>query len=309
MPEVSPPPPSRKVEAPKDQPTNHLPPSQIGEVARVVHYLRKHTLNRTIASITTTEDTIVYGKVGTSASDFQKATSNRTITGVGQQGKYFYVTFDKSPHAVMHLGMTGWVKFSSEDSGYYRSKKEVEEGQAEWPPKYMKWLWKFEKEAGGEKREAVEVAFVDPRRLARIRLVECEAGEVREHSPLKENGPDPVVDKEEFTFEFLKALLGKKKVPVKALLLDQANISGKSSWKLARILPIESPFLLTSLPPTQESATGSPTKSSTKPACTRNNTATPSPPSKSNACTTRSCRSARPPAKPWPTRPSSPRPG
>jgi len=207
----------------------------------------------------------------------------------------------------MHLGMTGWVKFSSEDSGYYRSKKEVEEG-AEWPPKYMKWLMKFEKEAGGEKREAVEVAFVDPRRLARIRLVECEAGEIRKHSPLKENGPDPVVDKEEFTFDFLKTLLGKKKVPVKALLLDQANISGKSSWKLVRFQPIESPFLLTTFP-TQESATGSPTKSSTKPACTRNNTATPSRPSKSNACTTRSCQSARRPAKLWPTRPSSPRPG
>jgi formamidopyrimidine-DNA glycosylase len=206
------------------QPTNQ--PTQIGEVSRVVHYLRKHTLNRTIASCTALEDTIVYGKVGTSASDFQKATANRRVTGVGQQGKYFYVTFDKSPHAVMHLGMTGWVKFSGEETGYYRSKKEDKEAE-EWPPKYMKWLMKFEGEKGGDKREEVEVAFVDPRRLARIRLVECEAGEIREHSPLKENGPDPVVDKEKFTFEFLKALLGKKKVPVKALLLDQANISGE----------------------------------------------------------------------------------
>jgi hypothetical protein len=63
--------------------------------------------------------------------------------------------------------------------------------------------------------------------LARIRLVDCEAGEIRNHSPLKENGPDPVVDKEKFTVEFLAALLRKKRVPVKALLLDQANISGE----------------------------------------------------------------------------------
>jgi formamidopyrimidine-DNA glycosylase len=167
----------------------------------------------------------VVGKVGTSAAEFQKATANRRITNVGQQGKYFYVTFDKSPHAVMHLGMTGWVKFSSEDTGYYRSKKEGQEVE-EWPPKYMKWLMRFEKE--GE-REEVEIAFVDPRRLARIRLVECEAEEIRNHSPLKENGPDPVVDKDKFTVEFLQALLGKKRVPVKALLLDQANISGESS--------------------------------------------------------------------------------
>jgi formamidopyrimidine-DNA glycosylase len=191
-----------------------------------VHYLRKHTLNRKIASCTAVEDTIVYGKVGTSSSEFQKATANRRVTGVGQQGKYFYVTFDKSPHAVMHLGMTGWVKFSSEETGYYRSKKDDKEVE-EWPPKYMKWLMKFAKE--GEKEE-VEVAFVDPRRLARIRLVDCEAAEIRNNSPLKENGPDPVVDKEKFTFEFLKALLGRKKVPVKALLLDQANISGEFPW-------------------------------------------------------------------------------
>lgn len=127
----------------------------------------------------------------------------------------------------MHLGMTGWVKFSSEETGYYRSKKESQE-EAEWPPKYCKFLMRFEKETVlGEERDEVEVAFIDARRLARIRLVECEAGEIRNHSPLKENGPDPVVDKEKFTVEFLAALLRKKRVPVKALLLDQANISGE----------------------------------------------------------------------------------
>jgi formamidopyrimidine-DNA glycosylase len=59
--------------------------------------------------------------------------------------------------------------------------------------------------------------------------VECEAEEIRNNSPLKENGPDPVVDKEKFTVDFLQALLKKKRVPVKALLLDQANISGALS--------------------------------------------------------------------------------
>lgn len=136
------------------------------------------------------------------------------------------MTFDKSPHAVMHLGMTGWVKFSTEETGYYRSKKESQE-EPEWPPKYCKFLLKFEKETvKGEEKDEVEVAFIDARRLARIRLVECEEAEIRNNSPLKENGPDPVVDKEKFTVEFLQGLLRKKRVPVKALLLDQANISG-----------------------------------------------------------------------------------
>ena len=57
----------------------------------------------------------------------------------------------------MHLGMTGWVKFSSEETGYYRSKKESQE-EAEWPPKYCKFLMRFEKETvqGEEKDEEEE---------------------------------------------------------------------------------------------------------------------------------------------------------
>lgn len=27
--------------------------------------------------------------------------------------QYFYMTFDRPPHAVMHFGMTGWMKFNS----------------------------------------------------------------------------------------------------------------------------------------------------------------------------------------------------
>lgn len=74
----------------------------------------------------------------------------------------------------------------------------------------------------------VEVAFTDARRFARIRLVDCAAEDIRNTTPLKENGPDPVIDRELLTEEWLVKKMGSKRVPVKALLLDQANISGKS---------------------------------------------------------------------------------
>ncbi|KAK5164815.1 uncharacterized protein LTR77_009479 [Saxophila tyrrhenica] len=210
---------------------------EIGEVARVVHYLRKRLLNRTITTCEALEDANVYGKVGTSATAFQKHTEGRKVTGAAQQGKYFYVTFDKAPHAVMHLGMTGWVKFNTEDTAYYKQAKEVEREEEEWPPKYMKFLWKFEpSKVDGEDKEAVEVAFVDSRRFARIRLVDCEADKIRDTTPLKENGPDPVQDKAVVTVEWLTELLQKKKVPVKALLLDQANLSGVGNWVADEVL-------------------------------------------------------------------------
>ncbi|KAF2159126.1 hypothetical protein M409DRAFT_30407 [Zasmidium cellare ATCC 36951] len=209
---------------------------EIGEVARIVHYLRKHLVNRTIKSCQGFEDNIVYGKVGCSADEFSKAVEGRTVTGAGQQGKYFYVTFDRAPHSVMHLGMTGWIKFSVEETGYYKQAKESTVVE-EWPPKYMKWLIKCDAEkVDGQDREPVEVAFIDARRLARIRLVDCDADKIRDNSPLKENGPDPVIDKHILTVDWLAALLRRKKVPVKALLLDQANISGVGNWVADEIL-------------------------------------------------------------------------
>ena len=221
---------------------------EIGEVAHTVHNLVTHLVRRTITKVNATPDDIVYGKVGTTAEAFQSAVQGRRVTGAAQQGKYFYMTFDRPPHAVCHLGMTGWVVFKGMGNRYYKQglesegedeggKKKKKEEEQQWPPKYAKFVLKSDKETidGVEKAE-VEAAFIDPRRLARIRLVDCPEEEIRQHSPLKENGPDPVRDKDIVTVEWLTALLSRKKVPVKALLLNQANISGIGNWVADEIL-------------------------------------------------------------------------
>lgn len=199
-----------------------------------MHYLRKHLLNKRIARVAAQEDDIIYGKVGTSASAFHAAIEGNTVKDVGRQGKYLWLVMATPPHPVMHLGMTGWIKFSNDESAYYRPKKE-KEGKVDdqWPPRF----WKFELEteaAGGD--EACKVAFVDPRRLARIRLVDAEGDQLRNTTPLKENGPDPVLDREILTREWLANKMRSKRVPVKALLLDQANISGVGNWVADEVL-------------------------------------------------------------------------
>ncbi|KAL8667439.1 MAG: hypothetical protein Q9202_000655 [Teloschistes flavicans] len=125
------------------------------------------------------------------------------------------------PHPLFHFGMAGWWKIRNEETAYYKSSKRDE---PTWPPKY----WKFTLETAEEPKS--EHAFVDFRRFARIRLIDCAAEEMRNASPLKENGPDPVVDKDTLTEEWLVQKLQSKHVPVKALLLDQANISGIGNW-------------------------------------------------------------------------------
>lgn len=220
---------------------------EIAEVTRIVHFLRTHLKNRRIASIITKDDDIVYGKVGTSAAEFQKALTGRTVVDAKQQGKYFWLEMDKPPHPVMHFGMTGWLKLSNVETGYYRSKKEEKKKEKEnksdggpeavynnagstrveeqdWPPPYYKFILQMEGEP------SVEAAFVDARRLGRIRLVHAPADQMRKTTPLKENGPDPVIDKDILTVQWLTEKLRSKRSPVKAVLLDQANISGVGNW-------------------------------------------------------------------------------
>ena len=127
------------------------------------------------------------------------------------------------PHPLMHFGMAGWFHIRNMETQYY--KPNASKNSADWPPKY----WKFALSTA-EGPDKCEAAFVDFRRFARIRLIHCPADEIRTLSPLKENGPDPVQDKDVLTEEWLSQKLGSKHVPVKALLLDQANISGIGNW-------------------------------------------------------------------------------
>ncbi|KAI2794816.1 hypothetical protein POX_a01417 [Penicillium oxalicum] len=200
---------------------------ELAEVGRIVHFIRQHLVGKTLSKVHAHHDEIIYGKVGTSAAEFQKAMQGKTVVGAGQQGKYFWMTMSSPPHAVMHFGMAGWMKIKDQDTFYYRSDKP---GDEEWPPKYAKFVLETSEDP------KTEAAFVDPRRLSRIRLVDCPAEEIRDHTPLKENGPDPIADKDILDEAWLQEKLRSKRVPVKALLLDQANISGIGNWMGDEIL-------------------------------------------------------------------------
>jgi len=232
---------------------------EIAEVSRIVSFLRKHLINRRIASVLTQDDPIVYGKVGTSGDAVAKALKGKTVLDARQQGKYFWLVMDTQPHLLMHFGMSGWLKFSNEETFYYSSNRKSKKAEdvnvsddeeatatpkkgkgkgksktksaeedgdhtPEWPPKYWKFLLKM------EGSPSCEAAFIDARRLARVRLIDAPADSMRNTTPLKENGPDPVIDKEILTSDWLLEKTRKKKVPIKAFLLDQANISGVGNW-------------------------------------------------------------------------------
>lgn len=129
------------------------------------------------------------------------------------------------------MSSPGWLHIKDEKTSYksyYNKLKPGEDGQ--WPPRF----WKFQLET--DSNPPVKLAFTDARRLGRVRVVDCPGPDIRKHSPLVENGPDPVVDTDIFTEDFLRKIIKSRKVPIKALLLDQKAISGIGNWVADEVL-------------------------------------------------------------------------
>ncbi len=60
------------------------------QVARIVNYIHKHLVGKTLAKVKAQHDENVYGKVGCSAEAFEKALMGKKVLDAKQQGKYFW---------------------------------------------------------------------------------------------------------------------------------------------------------------------------------------------------------------------------
>lgn len=79
----------------------------LATVARIVYFIRKTLVGKTLSVVKAQDDANVFGKVGTSAAEFQAALTGKKVISAGQQGKYFWMIMSEPPHPVMHFGMTG----------------------------------------------------------------------------------------------------------------------------------------------------------------------------------------------------------
>lgn len=205
---------------------------ELGEVGHAVALLRKYLLGKTINRITAFPDDIVLVKP-LDAAVLERVLKNTKVTDVGRNGKYFWFEVDRSKSILLHFGMTGWIHVNGvsthfipmEGGGDKKLKAGIKE-QPLWPPKFTKFIIHTNDS---------EIAFKDARRLSRVRLFESPAAQISELEPLKSlgvdwsQGPIPAID------EFL-ALLKKRRVAVKALLLDQSVFSGIGNWMADEIL-------------------------------------------------------------------------
>ncbi len=132
-----------------------------------------------------------------------------TITSVERHAKYLIVRTDGDHAMLVHLGMSGQLL--------------VRAVGAERPPHTHVVL---------ELDDADELWFIDPRRFGQFTVVA--AGQLARRAELAALGPDPFSD--EFTVEFLRDRLRKRKAPMKSVVLDQKVFAGMGNIYVAEAL-------------------------------------------------------------------------
>ncbi|KAJ3218076.1 hypothetical protein HDU67_006634 [Dinochytrium kinnereticum] len=191
---------------------------ELPEVERGRRLMHDHCVGRKIVRVDSTPDTIVYTG-GITNTTFAETLLNKTIEDTYRYGKVFFLRLNQSPHPVLHFGMTGSVRVKGQDGLKY---KDFNTDGDEWPPRF----WKFVIVLS----DGCEIAFTDPRRLAKIRL----AADPLNEPPISELGFDPVHSMPEVG-DFGVAVR-RRNMPVKALLLDQAFSAGIGNWVADEVL-------------------------------------------------------------------------
>ncbi|WVW82031.1 formamidopyrimidine-DNA glycosylase [Kwoniella bestiolae CBS 10118] len=202
---------------------------ELPEVERARKLIHETCKGYKIKSVDSVEDKIVYTG-GDDHGAFAKEISGRTITGCERKGKTFWMTLSgKGRFPVMHFGMTGMIQLKGQEPTWYRRKPR--ESSKTWPPRFYKFVLKLEPQAGSIGTEPVELAFLDGRRLGRLRLL---PDPVTSHPPVSALGFDPVLSHP--TFEEFQDLIAKKKGTVKGMIMDQAFSAGVGNWVADEVL-------------------------------------------------------------------------
>ena len=132
---------------------------------------------------------------GRAATDIDAQVRGCIITAVGRRGKYLSLRLDSDQLMVVHLRMTGSLRYRDvehEDEQFTRAVVRLDGNR--------------------------ELRFVDVRKFGTIDLVE------RLEDALPTLGPEPLSD--DFTVDALWNALRGRLVAVKSALLDQANVAG-----------------------------------------------------------------------------------
>jgi formamidopyrimidine-DNA glycosylase len=178
---------------------------ELPEVEAARRRVEKAVRGRRILAAEAVHDPVVFR--GITGHRFTAALLGRRVTAVGRHGKHLWLELDRRPWPAFHFGMTG--SFAVYDEPAKRPR-----------------FWRLEMVFTG----GVRLAFSDPRRFGRIRLLHDPATE----PPIALLGADPLLDPP--SARTLRAILERRRAPLKAVLLDQSVFAGVGNWVADEIL-------------------------------------------------------------------------
>ncbi|XP_073302777.1 formamidopyrimidine-DNA glycosylase isoform X4 [Primulina huaijiensis] len=191
---------------------------ELPEVEAARRAIEENCLGKRIKNSTVADDPKVID--GVSPSDFEASIVGKRIVAAHRKGKNMWLQLDSPPFPSFQFGMTGAVYIKGVAVTKY--KRSAVKDTDEWPSKYSKFFVALD--------DGLEFSFTDKRRFAKVRLLDDPVSV----PPISELGPDALVDPMAVD-EFCNSL-SKKKIGIKALLLDQSFISGIGNWMADEIL-------------------------------------------------------------------------
>ncbi|MCL5056436.1 MAG: bifunctional DNA-formamidopyrimidine glycosylase/DNA-(apurinic or apyrimidinic site) lyase [Actinobacteria bacterium] len=161
----------------------------------------KRSLENHISGLTISEVDLLMPKIlkTPSPQSFAGILAGKTIKKLGRRGKYLLIHLSGNHTLVIHFRMTGRLVYSPPGTA---------------PAKHTHAVFRL---SNGH-----ELHFTDMRQFGRMALLETDRLDTL--AGLKDLGVEPL--SEEFTREFLKKQLKRRRVKIKLLLLDQTFIAG-----------------------------------------------------------------------------------
>lgn len=194
---------------------------ELPEVETVCRVMRKALQGKRITRVEVVRDAIVFSKVSPQA--IEKALLHRTVRKVGRHGKFFWLTLDgDGPTVFGHLGMSGWVRAVGKQGTRLHGHGDAPFDDADGRPRFLK-LGIYTGDGSG-------IVLTDPRRLGRVWLGAAPDAEPR----VKRLGRDAFDDLP--SNRELCTLFGRRRIPIKAVLLDQGTLSGIGNWIADEVL-------------------------------------------------------------------------
>lgn len=194
---------------------------ELPEVETVCRVIRHALVGKRITQVEVVRDTIVFGRFTPKA--IEEALLGREVRSVGRRGKVFWLELAGKGDTVFgHLGMSGWVREVGVEGtrlhGHGKAPFDDEHGK----PRFMK--------LGLLARSGRGIVLTDPRRLGRVWL-----GPSPEKEPRVQRLGRDAFDDLPSTQELL-AMFGRRRIPVKAVLLDQSALAGIGNWIADEVL-------------------------------------------------------------------------